>query len=68
MIFCCIKTQQKKKLPACLPVLENFPMLGETSNQFSLASLDDPLQKFSFLMWIRSLSNVIPQHILYVWE
>jgi hypothetical protein len=24
-------------LPACLPGLENFPMLGETNNQFSLA-------------------------------
>jgi len=37
IIFCCNKTQQTSKNPACLPGLENFPMLGETNNQFSLA-------------------------------
>jgi hypothetical protein len=27
----------RKKKKTCLPVLKNFPMLGETNNQFYLA-------------------------------
>jgi hypothetical protein len=29
--------EMKKKLKACLPGYENFPMLRETNNQFSMA-------------------------------
>jgi hypothetical protein len=35
-LICNISRERKKK-KTCLPALKNFPMLGETNNQFYLA-------------------------------